>query len=200
MKRGYRVIVQEKLDGSNVSVARIGDEIIPLTRAGYRADTSPYGQHHLFHIWVMRNASRFRSTLGDGERIVGEWLLMAHSTRYNLESHQKPFVVFDLMIGHKRRPYDEVVHYAAEASLPTPQAVFDSNIGISIDQALELIGQGSHGAIDLVEGAVWRIERKDEVCFLAKYVRPDKIDGIYFEERAGRPVWNMPIEDLFRTS
>lgn len=50
------VIVQEKLDGSNCAVAKINGEIIPLIRAGYRAETSPYEQHWLFAWWVHRRA------------------------------------------------------------------------------------------------------------------------------------------------
>ena len=42
------IIVQEKLDGSNVAVANIGGEIVALIRAGYRADGSNYQQHHHF--------------------------------------------------------------------------------------------------------------------------------------------------------
>jgi hypothetical protein len=49
---------------------------------------------------------------------------------------------------------------------------------------------GTYGALDPVEGAVWRVERNDKVDFLAKYVRPDKVDGSYFE---GEPVWNWPV-------
>src|SRR6187551_2383478 len=48
------VIVQEKLDGSNVSVAKINGEIIPLTRARYTASSSPYEQHHMFDRWVKK--------------------------------------------------------------------------------------------------------------------------------------------------
>ncbi len=56
---------------------------------------------------------------------------------------------------------------------------------------------GFHGALDPVEGAVWRVERNalvnpgrsGERCpvvdFLAKYVRPDKIDGCYLPELNG---------------
>lgn len=44
------IIVQEKLDGANVGVARIGDGLQPLGRAGYPAISSPYEQHRLFHI------------------------------------------------------------------------------------------------------------------------------------------------------
>ena len=42
------IIVQEKLDGSNVGIAKINDDIIPLTRAGYLANTSPFIQHQYF--------------------------------------------------------------------------------------------------------------------------------------------------------
>jgi hypothetical protein len=38
------VIVQEKLDGSNVSIARIDGVITPLQRKGYLAISSPYLQ------------------------------------------------------------------------------------------------------------------------------------------------------------
>ena len=48
------------------------------------------------------------AVLNDGERLVGEWLMQAHSTRYDL-SGLEPFVAFDLMIEDKRIPYDEFI-------------------------------------------------------------------------------------------
>jgi hypothetical protein len=48
-----------------------------------------------------------------------------------------------------------------------------------------------HGAVDPVEGVMYRVERNGQVDFLAKYVRPEKRDGIYLPEMSGRPsVWN----------
>jgi hypothetical protein len=42
-----------------------------------------------------------------------------------------------------------------------------------------------------VEGAVGRVERRGVVDFLVKYVRPDKIDGVYLPEISGKQaVWN----------
>lgn len=42
-----------------------------------------------------------------------------------------------------------------------------------------------------VEGAVYRVERRGEVDFLAKWVRPDKQDGCYLPEvSGGEAVWN----------
>lgn len=56
------IIVQEKLDGSNVAVAKVNGEILALTRAGYLATTSPYQQHHFFAKWVKENESPFEET------------------------------------------------------------------------------------------------------------------------------------------
>jgi hypothetical protein len=101
-----RIIVQEKLDGSCCAVAKVNGEIVSLTRAGWRAESSPFEQHHLFHRWVLDNWQRFYDLLGEGERIVGEWLAQAHGTRYDL--WHEPFVPFDLMVEDKRAPFDEL--------------------------------------------------------------------------------------------
>lgn len=76
------IFLQEKSDGSNVGVARIGDQLHPLTRSGYPAITSSFLQHKCFHNWVFENVERFMDVLEDGERLVGEWLMQAHGTRY----------------------------------------------------------------------------------------------------------------------
>ena len=71
---------------------------------------------------------------------------------------------------------------------------------ISKKAILEKLEPSGHGAIDGVEGAVWRVERKGVVDFLGKYVRPDKVDGKYLESVTGQgPVFNWqpssPIPD-----
>lgn len=177
------VIVQEKLDGSNVGVAKIRGEILALTRAGYLASTSPYRQHHAFAFWVAGKSRLFAEILEEGERICGEWLLQAHGTRYRL-SHE-PFVAFDIMRVQQRVTFGEFMRRVS-GKLPVPHVI---QVGrpLCIADAMSLLGpSGRHGAIDEVEGAVWRVERKGKVDFLAKYVRPDKEDGKYmFDE-----VWN----------
>ncbi len=193
------VFVQEKLDGSNVGVARIGDTIYPLGRAGYPASSSPHVQHRHFSDWAYANLERFMAALQDGERLVGEWLMQAHGTRYEL--HHEPFVVFDLMIEDKRMPYDDFVARTTAGGFVIPTLLHRGG-AFAIDEALTALGEfGHHGALDPVEGAVWRVERDKPtgkkgqkrriVDFLAKYVRPDKIDGSYLPEISGAaPVWN----------
>jgi hypothetical protein len=197
------VIVQEKLDGSNVGVARLNGEILALTRAGYLASTSPWEQHHHFGNWVEKNKGRFLAVLRDGERLCGEWLMQAHGTRYALQ--HEPFAAFDLMTSATRLVFDEFSERIRPGEFISPH-LLHRGLPLTIDAALALLDTyGFHGALDPVEGAVWRVERNElirpggqerrwQVDFLVKYVRPDKIDGSYLSEISGQPpVYNwMP--------
>ena len=124
-----------------------------------------------------------------GERLCGEWLAQAHGTRYAL-THE-PFVGFDLMLGQIRLPYAEFVARTGAIDLVIPKLLHHAPSAFSVEQALRAIAISGHGAIDPVEGAVWRVERQGVVEFLVKYVRPDKADGCYLSSVTGQPeVWN----------
>lgn len=182
------IIVQEKLDGSCCAVALVNGDILALGRAGWPAESSSYEQHRMFAHWVRQHEERFRYVLREGERLVGEWLAQAHSTRYELR--HDPFVAFDLMVEATRLPFAEFSDRISE-TLPTPELV---NIGmpLPVDDAMRHVQEkNAHGAIDPIEGVVYRVERHGQVDFLAKYVRPEKRDGIYLPEISGQPaVWN----------
>ena len=173
-----RIIVTEKLDGSNVGIARVGNDIHALGRAGYLAQTSKYEQHQLFAYWVRERETLFREFLTPGERLVGEWMAQAHGTRYTLPLG--PFAAFDLMEGDKRKPFEEFYSRCHDYGIPTPGLL---HVGgpISVEKAMELHGAGGHGG-DEPEGVVYRVERKGEFDFLVKWVRPDKIDGKYLPD------------------
>lgn len=184
--------VQEKLDGSCVSVAKVDGEIVALGRAGYLASSSPHRQHHLFAEWVGEQAHRFSHLLREGERVVGEWLAQAHGTRYELR--HEPFVAFDLMTGGERLPYGVFVTRAQYVELVTPRLIYSGWLAYPLARALSEIKTSGHGALDPVEGVVYRVERRGRVDFLAKYVRPDKVDGFYLPgapgSQATEEVWN----------
>lgn len=192
--RHDKIVVREKLDGSNVAVARVDGELVALGRAGYRALSSNYEQHRFFALWVMENQKLF-AFLKDGERVNGEWLCQAHGTRYELR--HEPFVAFDLMRGQERASNDELETRCGGAGIVLPHLL---HVGgpISIKDVMAILEgepgnrrNGFHGAIDPVEGAVWRVERKDKVDFLGKYVRPEKTDGKYLPEISNcEPVWH----------
>ena len=176
------IIVQVKVDGSNVSIANVNGEIIPLGRAGYRASTSPFRQHHLFAEWVYGQLDRF-SFLQPGERLCGEWMAKVHGTRYNLR--HEPFIAFDLMtIPHERATFSELRKRVPGFILPH---MLSEGPPRSIEWCKDAIaGISPHGEIDPVEGVVWRCERKGKVDFLCKCVRPDKEDGKYLKDN----IWN----------
>lgn len=193
--RHDRIIVTEKTDGSCCSVARINSEVVALTRAGFPARSSPYEQHHHFAAWVEARRSRFAGMLSDGERCAGEWLLQAHATRYAISHADDLFVMFDVIRGKTRLPHGDAARRIDAVGLRRAYVISDG-APLSVSGALDLLGDhGRHGAIDVIEGAVWRCERKGGFDFMAKFVRPEKADGVLLPEISGRPaVWNFAPE------
>lgn len=171
------IIIQEKLDGSNCAVCKVDGSILALSRSGYLAETSPYQQHHLFSNWVSKNEDRFDALLDEGERVVGEWLIQAVGTRYHLP--HEPFVPFDIMSGDDRVPYDIFSVRVIQNGFTIPRLI---SYGAPVSHAwiLKRLEPSGHGALDPVEGYVCRVERNKKVDFLAKWVRPDKVDGKFF--------------------
>lgn len=204
-----RVIVQVKYDGGNVSAALLpSGELVALQRSGYLATSSPFEQLHLWAVWVAAHEDRFRAVLQPGERLCGEWLALAHGTRYDLASAGlEPFVAFDLMVGQTRAPFTEF-HDRVHATFRTPLVL--AREPTSIARVVELLDEhgprdgrlGAGGELDPIEGAVWRVERHlpgkpARVDFLAKYVRPEKVDGCLLpEENDGLALWQWHPEGL----
>jgi hypothetical protein len=190
------LICEEKLDGTNVAIAKLKDHrVVALGRSGYLAESSPYLQHLLFSDWVYDNYDRFDQLLNPGEWISGEWLALAHGTVYELQ--HEPFVAFDLWVNNKRVTYSKFRNRIGPYYLIYPRPLFMGGSAFSIEKALtRLEDKSCHGAIDPIEGAVWRVERGDEVEFLCKYVRHDKLDGKYLSDVSGQPpVWNKGLEN-----
>jgi hypothetical protein len=196
-RKGDTVIVTEKLDGACMAVAKINGEVIPLSRAGYRAEDGTFEHLRAFAPYVEKHKSCFDALLAEGERVCGEWLALAHGTRYD-SGHPgfSPFIAFDIIRDGARVPYDEFRHRVFLQAIQHAQCVHCGPNGCPIESAMAALGNfGFHGAMELCEGAVWRVEREGRVDFLAKYVRPTKVDGIYLENLSGKPpVWNWRPE------
>lgn len=187
-----RIIVTEKLDGANVAVAKVDGVLVALGRSGHLASSSRWEHIRLFDQWVNapEQYERFDPLLTEGDWVSGEWLALAHGTRYNLV-RRDPFAVFDLFRGGERIPYFELVKRCTWAGLLIAPTLSIKG-AVPIETALAILGKhGYYGAIDLPEGAVWRVERDGRFEFIAKYVRPDKVDGCLIPEFSGKPaVWN----------
>jgi hypothetical protein len=104
-----------------------------------------------------------------------------------------PYVVFDLMEGEKRLPFDAMRAATDVSGFWIPHVVHDG-APISIQDALNGLGEfGAHGATELIEGAVWRVERKGEYDFMAKFVRHEKVDGKYLPGLHGNESYTRNI-------
>ena len=173
------IIVTEKLDGSCCAVAKHDGQIIALSRSGYLAYSSKYKMHHFFARWVELNYLRFNDLLNEGERIVGEWIAVAHGTIYELI--HEPFVVFDLFdTKNKRIIYNDLVERSSKVNLILPRLIHKGG-PISVEKILSMLEPSGHGALEEIEGAVWRVERREKYDFLCKFVRQNKIDGKYLD-------------------
>lgn len=190
------IIVQEKLDGSNVGIAKIDGNILALNRAGYLAETSPFIQHHYFAKWVEQNKDRFDALLNERERACGEWLMQAHGSKYRL--WHEPFVLFDIFTDDNQRLCNFQINERNDTGKSCFIRPHTVSIGspITVEDALKNIGpNGHHGCEDELEGLIYRVEnlKTRTVDFLAKYVRPEKEDGKYLESVCGQFHWNTSI-------
>ena len=181
------IIVQEKLDGSNVGVAKVDGIIYPLTRSGYVADTSPYRQHHVFYKWVMTNYHLFDEVLKEGERMCAEWMLMAHGTRYSIPNPTDLFRPFDIMTGTTRLCYSAFVNRLGGRF--RPPHLLSRGEPRSTEWAMNALSEQGTKAFppDEPEGVVYRVERLGRVDFLAKFVADHHVPGKYFDVET----WNF---------
>lgn len=173
------ILVFEKYDGSNVGICKVDGKIHALTRAGYEANTSPYKQHHYFHYWVESHKDLFMDLLSEGERIVGEWLIQSHGLIYQI--YGDPIVFFDYFNDkNERLAFKELELKVKKYGLKLPRKLHEG-LPISVDELLPILNQKTDSikSDELPEGMVYRVERKGNFDFLAKFVRHDFETGKY---------------------
>ena len=174
--------VFEKYDGSNVGIAKKDGNIYALTRSGYEAKTSPYKQHHLFSDWVDQSISLFDGMLNEGERICGEWLAQAHGIQYNIADEQQPIVFYDLIDeDNQRLLWNDVVDRTHDLPIDLARHIHygDPISPKDLQDELRKCDNSFYPIDGKPEGMIYRVERKDKVDFLAKWVRKDFKPGLY---------------------
>ena len=186
---GDRVIVSEKLDGTCVAIVRDASGLGAYGRDGMRCAASRNEGRRAFAAWVEDRAAAWREVLAAGERLVCEWLALAHGTRYELP--HGPAVAIDGFGPGGRFCLDEVHRRAEAMGLPAARVLHDGG-AVAVSEVMARLGErGHHGALEEAEGVVYRIERGGKVIGLAKHVRPGKIDGLYLADRTGGAhAWN----------
>lgn len=186
-----RILSYEKYDGSNVGIGKMNDKIFALTRSGYEAKTSPYKQHHIFSDWVYSNQIIFDDMLSNGERVTGEWLLQAHGLRYKITA--EPILFFDYFApNNERLLQDDLSQIINNYGLKMPRLLNDGE-PMTVEQLLPILNLKTEWAEseENPEGIVFRVERKNKVDFLSKWVRPDFKTGQYIIDKLESELtWN----------
>lgn len=141
---GVEVVVEEKLDGANVSVwFENGVPRVGMRGGADTADRS--GLRGRVRAWAAEHAARLRDVLGDSLVLYGEWLLARHSVAY--DALPGPLVgidVFDRDAGAFLDPpaRDAVLH---AADVPVPPRVFTGTVA-SLPSITELVGRSAFGS------------------------------------------------------
>lgn len=188
--RGERVLVTEKLDGSCVVIARLDGQVTALGREGRPCASSRNEGRRAFAAWVAAQPARW-AALREGERLICEWLALAHGVRYQLP--HEPAALLDVYAHRRQLPLHEVHRRARDLDLPTP-ALLHQGGPCAVSVALAALGPRGHHGADEAEGVVYRLERVKDGAVLAqaKYVRPGFAPGRYLPDHTGQAaVWNQ---------
>jgi len=178
---GGEVILEEKLDGANVSLWLEDGQVACGLRSGPGA-MDRAGQLGPLRAWAAQHDEALRRALGECEAIYAEWLLLSHSLGYDrLPSY---LVVLDLWRPDGFATPDERNRVCATAGLPTPPEVWRGTPG-SVAAIEGRLGPSSFGP-EPMEGLVVRTV-DGRPPRLAKLLRGgfDQLDDA--EWRRGRP-------------
>lgn len=146
------VVVEEKLDGANVTIWLDGGRVRVASRGGPGA-MDRAGQLGPLRAWVSRQYDALRAMLDGGRVLYAEWLWLTHTVRYDrLPDHLVALDIWHAGSGFAEVPErDEQVR---AARLAGPPRLFAGVLG-SVDALDALIGRSRFGATPM-EGVVLR--------------------------------------------
>lgn len=194
------IYIEEKMDGSNVCVARFENQIVTVGRSGYDCSDSNQKQHRMFHAWVIENKEKFEKLLvNNDDRVCGEWMALAHGSIYNKSHFSQPFLIFDLFLGKNNRVSVEQRRSMVESvGLENAPLLGKFTESISVENALSLLSNPD------AEGVVYKCEmpQKNSVYskpwMIAKVVKSDKVDGKFLELEDEERIWHFIFDDAQR--
>ncbi|MDB6066215.1 MAG: ligase, partial [Pedosphaera sp.] len=184
--RDSSLIVEEKLDGTNVGIHFTAAGRMVLQCRGHEITEGMHPQYDLFKQWTSVKRSMLEETLKNRFILFGEWMYARHSVHYRALPHY--FFEFDI--------YDKDA--ACFLDLERRKALLEDG-GIhtvpvihrgpaDLDKLTELIGISAYdssfenpatGKRDgLMEGIYLRTEAEGKVTGRAKIVRPEFVEKV----------------------
>ena len=180
------LIVEEKLDGTNVGIHFTSAGRMVLQCRGHEITTGMHAQYDLFKQWVMGKRPVLEATLEDRLLLFGEWLYAKHSVHYR----GLPHYFFEFDIYDKERqvfldlasrlevldgtgiPTVPVVHRGPVTPADLPALIGPSRFDSQFENPLS-------GRTDsLMEGLYLRTEALGCVKGRAKFVRAEFVEKV----------------------
>jgi hypothetical protein len=180
------LIVEEKVDGTNVGIHFTPAGQLVLQCRGHLITEGMHPQYDLFKQWAAVQRPLLEERLQDQYILFGEWLYAKHSVHYRALSHYfLEFDIFDKQAG-EFLSLERRLRMIADSSLQTVPVVHTGPIERT--ELLDLIGPSafdSHfenpvsGRVDqLMEGLYLRTEANGVVSGRAKCVRPEFVEKV----------------------
>lgn len=179
------LIVEEKIDGTNVGIHFAGGELLLQCR-GHQITQGMHPQYDLFKQWAMVKRGVLEERLGERFILYGEWVYAKHSIFYRELSHF--FFEFDIFDKQSETFLTLEVRseMLAESGIETVPVVHRGLLNRSMLESL--MGASAFGSEfdhpvsgrrdNLMEGLYLRTEDDIGVTGRAKFVRPEFVEKI----------------------
>jgi hypothetical protein len=180
------LIVEEKLDGTNVGIHFSDDGQLVLQCRGHLITQGMHPQYDLFKQWAVVKRGILENALGCQFILFGEWLYARHSVHYRSLPHY--FFEFDIydkqhavFLSLQRRTEllagtgihtVPVIHRGTVAKHDLTRLIGPSQFDSHFENT------STRRSDNLMEGIYLRTEADGVVTGRAKYVRPEFIDKI----------------------
>ena len=180
------LVVEEKVDGTNVGLHFTAAGEMRLQCRGHLITEGMHPQYDLFKQWAAVTRSRLEATLEDRRILFGEWVYAKHSVAYAALPHY--FLEFDVYDKTEARflTLDERLPLIKAAGVQTVPVLHRG--AISRSDLMDLVGPSRFAAAfvdpvsgrtdNLMEGLYLRTENDEGVTGRAKVVRPEFVEAI----------------------
>ncbi|RCS54811.1 DNA ligase [Bremerella cremea] len=175
------LIVEEKLDGTNVGVHFTSAGELLLQCRGHLITEGMHPQYDLFKQWAVVKRNDLEERLADRYILFGEWVYARHSVTYLQLSHY--FYEFDIYDKSSNQFLDleQRLEILAGSNIETVPVIHQG--AVSRKQLADLVGPSLFSSVfenpitgqidNRMEGIYLRTEAGGRVTARAKWVRPE---------------------------
>ncbi len=164
---GKWVVVEEKVDGANVGISFINEEMYLQSRGHFLRGGAREREYELFKVWANARREELYSLLGERYIMYGEWLYRKHKVYYNALSHFfLEFDVFDRETGEYLDTGSRKTLLSGSCIRSVP-VLFEGRLS-SVEELLGLVTKSNY-----IEG-----EHTEELCQVASELGLDPMEAL----------------------